>query len=159
MGMKNLDFTSSLLLEGRLDLMHLPAGAIAWLWVFNRPSAQVDSAKTFAAMAKQMDDPVVDGGILRADRNVLVLHTASGMKVSVYPDGGLGSNGEPISAHDVQGIFLGTGNGALVEPEMGVTDPLPVSVNDPAIDGPATIIDEPVTMDDPPLIEKRKRRR
>jgi hypothetical protein len=92
------DYYYALLTEGKLDLMHLPSGAVAWLWQHGRPQEQVDSAAMVGATAYHMDDPVIDAAILRADKNILVLHTQSGQSINVYPDGGLGSNGEPLEA-------------------------------------------------------------
>ena len=120
------DYLYGLLTEGRMDMMYLPSGAVAWLWQFNRPQAQIDSASQFAAMAHDLGDPIVDGALLRADKNVMVLHLQSGNRVSVYPDGGLGSNGEPIqNSPDSFHNFITMGNA----PEMGATTELPVAVD------------------------------
>jgi len=94
----NTDYYYGLLTEGKLDLMHLPSGAVAWLWQHGRPQAQIDSATMVGATAHHMDDPIIDAAILRADKNILVLHTQNGLRINVYPDGGLGSNGEPIQS-------------------------------------------------------------
>lgn len=121
--MKNLDFYYGMLTEGNMDLMFLPAGAVAWLWQYNRPQKQIDSASMFAKMANELGDPVADAALLRADHNVLVIHTEGGNKVSVYPDGGYGANGEPIEAtpEGISGFLMGQS----MEPEAAPMDPLP----------------------------------
>lgn len=106
----------SLLMEGRMDLMHLPSGVVAWLWQYHRPQPQIDAASMFGALAHQSADPVIHGALLRADRNVLVLHTESGLRISVYPDGGMGSEGEPLDRVAIETLFShDTGNVSPVE--------------------------------------------
>ena len=89
--MTNTDYLYALLSEGKLDLMYLPVGAVAWL--FDRPDAQVKSAATLGIMAKDVN-PITDGACLRADENVLILTCGGGQKFSVYPDGGVSFNGQ-----------------------------------------------------------------
>jgi len=89
--MTKIDYLYALLSEGKLDLMYLPSGAVAWL--FDRPDAQVQSASRLGMMAKDVN-PITDGTCLRADNNVLILTCEGGQKFRVYPDGGVSSNGE-----------------------------------------------------------------
>lgn len=89
--MTNTDYLYALLSEGKLDLMYLPSGAVAWL--FDRPDAQVKSAATLGMMAKDAN-PINGGSCLRADENVLILTCEGGQKFRIYPDGGVSVNGE-----------------------------------------------------------------
>jgi hypothetical protein len=114
--MDNTDLHYNFLMEGRLDAMFLPAGAIAWLWQYERPQGQTDSASQFARIANELGDAVMDSALLRADQNILVLRTNSGNRISVYPDGGLGANGEPVekSPEGIHAFIMGQ-----AEPELG----------------------------------------
>jgi hypothetical protein len=112
------DYHYALLMEGSLDLMHLPAGVVAWLWKHGRPETQADTAAMVGSIAYQSDDPVVDAGILRADQNILVLHTQSGLKINVYPDGGLGSDGQPLEADPASLQAFFTGGSMMAAPGM-----------------------------------------
>jgi len=85
------DYLYALLSEGKLDLMYLPSGAVAWL--FDRPDAQVKSAATLGMMAKDVN-PITGGSCLRADDNILILTCEGGQKFRIYPDGGVSVNGE-----------------------------------------------------------------
>ena len=89
--MTNTDYLYALLSEGKLDLMYLPSGAVAWL--FDRPDAQVKSAATLGMMAKDAN-PITGGSCLRADDNILILTCEGGQKFRIYPDGGVSVNGE-----------------------------------------------------------------
>lgn len=124
------DYVYGLLMEGRLDMMHLPSGAVAWLWQYDRPQQQIDTASRFAAIATSLDDKVIDAALLRADQNVLVLRMESGSRISVYPDGGLGANGDPIestpeSIHNFLSAF------DAPEPEMGSVMVMPPDLDIP----------------------------
>jgi len=112
----------TLLMEGHLDAMFLPSGAIAWLWQYERPKQQLDSACLFGRIANEMGDGVRDAALLRADKNILVLKTNSGNRISVYPDGGLGANGEIIdkSPSSIVDFITGQDN-----PEEGSVTMLP----------------------------------
>lgn len=129
---QDTDYLYGLLTEGRLDLMHLPAGAVAWLWQYHRPQGQIDAAARFGAVANEMDDPVVDGALLRADKNVLVLHTRSGLRVSFYPDGGMGTNGEVIDPEMLNSMFMSND----IDAENGSVVALPANLSDPMDDAP-----------------------
>lgn len=93
-----------LLTEGKLDLMYLPSGAIAWLWKDGRPEAQVQTAANIGRIAHQVN-PISRAALLRSDQNVLVLHTSNGLKFTVYPDGGIGYDGKPIDIVAVEGLL------------------------------------------------------
>jgi hypothetical protein len=114
--MSSTDLHYSYLVEGRLDMMFLPAGAIAWLWQYERPQAQLETAALFARIANELDDNVIDSALLRADMNILVLRTASGNRISVYPDGGVGANGEVVdrTPEGIHAFLMGP-----MEPELG----------------------------------------
>jgi len=111
-----------LLMEGRLDAMFLPAGAIAWLWQYDRPQSQIETACQVARIANDVGDAVLDAALLRADQNILVLKTNSGNRISVYPDGGLGSNGEVVdkTPEGINDFLMGQ-----MEPEMGSVTVMP----------------------------------
>ena len=128
----DIDYSYGLLMEGRLDMIALPSGAVTWFWKYDRPDAQQTTATSFAIIAREAGDPVTDAALLRADQNVLVLYCQSGNKISVYPDGGLGTNGQTIST-EPEGInaFL---SGA-VEPEIGAVIRLPSELSvEPVVD-------------------------
>ena len=104
-----VEYDYTLLMEGKMDMMFLPAGAVAWLWKFERPEAQSQAAALAASAATRAGNPVVDAALLRADQNVLVLHLESGESVNVYPDGGYGSGGYVVDQIElfVQGTVYG----------------------------------------------------
>ena len=97
--MTNTDYLYALLSEGKLDLMYLPSGAVAWL--FDRPESQVQSAAALGMMAKDTN-PIVGGACLRADENVLILSCEGGQKFRVYPDGGISSDGQVVDLDGCQ---------------------------------------------------------
>ena len=97
----DIDYQYALLAENHLDLMNLPSGAVAWL--FDRPEEQVKTAGEIGRSCKDCN-PVQDSALLRSDNNVLILHCESGHKFSVYPDGGIGCDGNPISMEELQQI-------------------------------------------------------
>lgn len=98
---EDIDYQYALLAEGHLDLMHLPSGAVAWL--FDRPEEQVNTAGEIGKSCKDCN-PVTDSNLLRSDNNVLVLHCESGHKFSVYPDGGIGCDGKPMTIEELQQV-------------------------------------------------------
>ncbi len=102
---KDTDLMYTLISEGKLDLMYLPAGVIAWLW--DRPESQVNAARDLAVSMKDTC-PVVDGALLRSDQNVLLLKCEDGHRFNVYPDGGYGCDGESL---DLQGCMKMVDNG------------------------------------------------
>lgn len=101
------DLAYAMLYEGKMDAMFLPAGAIAWLWQYQRPEMQTDAAIFAAATASRAGNPVADAALLRADHNVLVLHLQNGETVNVYPDGGYGSKGEPLDRGSLESFVQG----------------------------------------------------
>lgn len=119
------DYYYALLCENQMDAMFLPAGAVAWLWSHQRPQTQIDAAIVAAATATRCGNPVSDAALLRADRNILVLHLQSGESINVYPDGGYGSRGEPIAGMELEAFVMGTSMDVdvAVEPEPVVELP------------------------------------
>lgn len=133
-----------------LDLIHLPAGAIAWLHA--RPKSQSNTAAMIAKLTNDAGIGIVSGTLLRNDRNVLVLTLDSGIKMMVYPGGEIGVNGESYAAtpeaigeilNGVHGDHTGGQTDDLVAPEMpGMTNIVgvegtgasPAEVHDPIID-------------------------
>ncbi len=93
---QDTDLMYELLQEGKLDLMYLPAGVIAWLW--DRPESQVNAARDLAVAAKDAC-PVSSGAVLRSDQNILILRCEDGHQFNVYPDGGYGCDGESLDVH------------------------------------------------------------
>lgn len=94
------DYDYALLMEGKMDLMFLPAGAVAWLWKYERPESQIEGATYAASAASRAGNPVVDAALLRSDQNILVLHLESGDSLNVYPSGDYGAGGEVITSVD-----------------------------------------------------------
>lgn len=107
----------TLLSEGRLDLMYLPAGAIAWLWKDERPEEQVNAATQLGIAAKDIN-PITDASILKSDKNILILKCEDGQTFRVYPGGGYSRGGEEMM--DIQGcveVMQDVGQGKV--PEIG----------------------------------------
>jgi hypothetical protein len=92
--MSNTDLLYMLCEAGRLNLMYLPSGAVAWL--FDRPVHQVDSAEKLGVAARNADNPIIDSTLLRSDQNVLILKCEGGQKFRIYPDGGYSFDGQPM---------------------------------------------------------------
>lgn len=92
---KDQELLYTLLSEGRLDLMFLPAGAIVWLWKDTRPEEQVVAATQLGVAAKDIN-PIVDASILKSDKNILILKCEDGQAFRVYPGGGYSHNGEEM---------------------------------------------------------------
>lgn len=101
------EYLYGLLMEGRMDAMYLPSGAVAWLWKDERPIAQVDAAVLVGSLGKASGNEVIDASLLRSDHNVLTLHMQSGVNINVYPDGGYGSNGQVIDRIHLEGFIGG----------------------------------------------------
>lgn len=98
---------SANLTEGTLDLMHLPADVIAWL--YDRPEEQMKAAKEVGVAAAETGNKIARGAVLRSDVNVLVLHDRAGKgKFHVYPDGSISFNGEMIDGHEDVERLVGT---------------------------------------------------
>jgi len=109
----------TLLSEGRLDLMYLPASAIAWLWKDARPEEQVNAATQLGIAAKDIN-PITDASILRSDKNILILKCEDGQSFRVYPGGGYSRGGEEMM--DIHGCVEAMQNipeGEMQEPEVG----------------------------------------
>lgn len=111
--MSDTDLEYSLMLEGRLNLMLLPPGAIAWLW--DRPSKQVDAAETLATSAKAYDNPIVDSSLLRSDHNVLILKCEGGECFRIYPDGGYSYDTTPMDIGGCTSVLRGDWGGCPYE--------------------------------------------
>lgn len=130
----NTDYDYALLMEGQMDMMFLPSGAVAWLWKYERPETQAHAATLAASAATRAGNPVVDAALLRADQNVLVLHLESGESVNVYPGGEFGSGGQVIDHIEtfVQGTIYGDMadpmDDGMMSPEPEETIDLPVEV-------------------------------
>ena len=108
---QNTDLMYQLLQEGKLDLMYLPSGVIAWLW--DRPLPQMEAARDLAVAAKDVC-PVTDGAVLRSDQNILILKCEDGHKFNVYPDGGYGCDGQPMDIHGCMELL-----------DQGMMNPMP----------------------------------
>ena len=104
--MSDTDLEYALMMEGRLNLMHLPAGAVAWLW--DRPRKQVDAAEALAVAAKTYDNPVIDASLLRADQNILLIKCEGGQAFRVYPDGGYSYDGAPMDIGGCASVLQGS---------------------------------------------------
>lgn len=89
----DINYYYTLLSEGRLNLMYLPSGAVAWLW--DQPDNQISAAEQFAVAAKDIN-PITDARLLRSDNNVLILACENGLKFRIYPDGGFSHKGTPM---------------------------------------------------------------
>lgn len=107
--MSDFELEYSLLSEGRLNLMHLPPGAIAWLW--DRPGKQVDAAEALATSARAYDNPVVDATLLRSDHNVLILKCEGGECFRIYPDGGYSYDSTPMDMGGCSSVLRGDWSG------------------------------------------------
>lgn len=88
-----------------LDLCHLPAPCLAWL--FTRTPAQLNAAGMIGKVAADAGMPIQDAALLRTDHNVLVLMVGSGKKIAVYPDGAIGHEGQIIAStpEDVMSVI------------------------------------------------------
>lgn len=100
--MINDTYYYELLSEGRLNLMYLPSGAVAWLW--DQPENQINAAEQFAVAAKDAN-PVIDAKLLRSDDNVLILTCENGLKFRIYPDGGFSHKGTPMDLNGCIGAL------------------------------------------------------
>lgn len=103
--MSDTDLRYALMMEGRLNLMHLPPGAIAWLW--DQPEKQVDAAEALAVAANAHGNPVVDASLLRADQNILLIKCQGGECFRIYPDGGYSHEGTPMDMGGCASILSG----------------------------------------------------
>ena len=127
----------TLMMEGRMNLMHLPAGAISWLW--DRPEEQVDAAEALGVKANEMDNPVVDACLLRADQNILIVKCRDGQNFNVYPDGGYSHNGDPTDIDGCSGAMGGDSMGGEEE-GMGFDDDFDAVMSEvPGFDNKAVV--------------------
>lgn len=101
----DIELQYMLMEAGRMNLMHLPSGAIAWLW--DRPTAQVDAAEALAVAANQYGNPVVDASLLKADPNVMLIKCEGGECFRIYPDGGYSCQGAPMDIGGCSSILQG----------------------------------------------------
>lgn len=130
----------TLMMEGRMNLMHLPAGAISWLW--DRPEEQIDAAEALGVKANEMDNPVADACLLRADQNILIVKCRDGQNFNVYPDGGYSHNGEPT---DIDGCGCAMGGDVMggEEEGMGFDDDFDAVMSEvPGFDNKAALVDD-----------------
>lgn len=104
--MSDIDLQIALMESGRMNLMHLPPGAIAWLW--DRPTKQIDAAESLAVAANAYGNPVVDASLLKADQNVLIIKCEGGECFRVYPDGGFSCNDVPMDIGGCSSVLQGT---------------------------------------------------
>jgi len=105
--MSDTDLQYELMMEGRMNLMHLPPGAIAWLW--DRPQKQIQAAEDLAVSANAHGNPVVDASLLKADQNVLLIKCEGGECFRVYPDGGYSYDEAPMDIGGCSSVLQGGG--------------------------------------------------
>ena len=123
--MSDIDLQVTLMEAGRMNLMHLPPGAISWLW--DRPTKQVDAAESLAVAANAHGNPVVDASLLKADQNVLLIKCQGGECFRIYPDGGYSFEDTPMDIGGCSSVLQGMqqsdcpmdDNGHQVAPEDG----------------------------------------
>lgn len=111
----DLELMYALMMEGKqyLDLMYLPADAVAWL--FDQPEGQVQTAMALAKESHLSGNEVINATLLKDDQLIIILQLASGRKIRIYPDGGLSSDGQPydmgdlvtLIADDIPGVEMG----------------------------------------------------
>jgi hypothetical protein len=104
--MSNTDLHVALMEAGRMNLMHLPPGAIAWLW--DRPKKQVDAAEALAVAANAYGNPIVDASLLKADRNIVIIKCEGGECFRIYPDGGYSCDETPMDIGGCSSVLQGT---------------------------------------------------
>lgn len=121
----DLDLMYSLMMEGKgyLDLMYLPADAIAWL--FDQPERQVQTAMALAKESHMNGNEVINATLLKDDQLIVILQLSSGRKIRIYPDGGLSSDGQPYDVGDLITLIADDIPGA----EQGM--PMPGDERDP----------------------------
>jgi hypothetical protein len=107
--MSDIDLQVTLMEAGRMNLMHLPPGAISWLW--DRPTKQVDAAESLAVAANAHGNPVVDASLLKADQNVLLIKCQGGECFRIYPDGGFSFEDTPMDIGGCSSVLQGMQQG------------------------------------------------
>lgn len=115
--MTDIDLQVALMESGRMNLMHLPPGAISWLW--DRPAKQIDAAESLAVAANAHGNPVVDASLLKADQNVLIIKCEGGECFRVYPDGGLSHNEAPMDIGGCSSVLQGMGQSECAMDDNG----------------------------------------
>ena len=105
--MSEIDLQYELMSEGRMNLMHLPPGAIAWLW--DRPKKQIQAAEDLAVAANAHGNSVVDASLLKADQNILLIKCEGGECFRVYPDGGYSYEEAPMDIGGCSSVLQGGG--------------------------------------------------
>jgi len=130
--MTDIDFQVALMESGRMNLMHLPPGAISWLW--DRPTKQIDAAESLAVAANAHGNPVVDASLLKADQNVLIIKCEGGECFRVYPDGGFSHNEAPMDIGGCSSVLQGMGQSECEMDDNG--HQMDVSVSMPPMDMP-----------------------
>jgi hypothetical protein len=115
--MTDIDLQVALMESGRMNLMHLPPGAISWLW--DRPAKQIDAAESLAVAANAHGNPVVDASLLKADQNVLIIKCEGGECFRVYPDGGLSYNEAPMDIGGCSSVLQGMGQSECAMDDNG----------------------------------------
>ena len=103
--MSDIDRQVALMEAGRMNLMHLPPGAISWLW--DRPTKQVDAAESLAVAANAHGNPVVDASLLKADQNILLIKCEGGECFRIYPDGGFSHEDTPMDIGGCSSVLQG----------------------------------------------------
>lgn len=123
--MSDTDLHVALMEAGRMNLMHLPPGAIAWLW--DRPTAQIDAAEALAVAANAYGNPIADASLLKADQNVLLIKCEGGECFRIYPDGGYSYDDAPMDIGGCSSVLQKGGcdpcemddNGHMADPSPG----------------------------------------
>jgi hypothetical protein len=123
--MSDIDLHVALMEAGRMNLIHLPPGAISWLW--DRPTKQVDAAESLAVAANAHGNPVVDASLLKADQNILLIKCEGGECFRIYPDGGFSHEDTPMDIGGCSSVLQGQmqsecpmdDNGHQMSPEDG----------------------------------------
>jgi hypothetical protein len=103
--MSDIDLQVALMESGRMNLMHLPPGAISWLW--DRPTKQINAAESLAVAANAHGNPVVDASLLKADQNILLIKCEGGECFRIYPDGGFSHEDTPMDIGGCSSVLQG----------------------------------------------------
>ncbi len=103
--MSDIDLQVALMESGRMNLMHLPPGAISWLW--DRPTKQINAAESLAVAANAHGNPVVDASLLKADQNILLIKCEGGECFRIYPDGGFSHEDTPMDIGGCTSVLQG----------------------------------------------------
>ena len=129
--MSDTDLQIALMEAGRMNLMHLPPGAIAWLW--DRPKKQIDAAEDLAVSANAHGNPVVDASLLKADQNIMLIKCEGGECFRIYPDGGFSHEDTPMDIGGCASVLQGMGGGDCPMDDCGHAmdaEPMPDPMDD-----------------------------